>query len=157
MIYPISWLNVGSVISVSRKTGILGVIAGLVMSACSTGNEVAATTSTLPSADPTTAATVRQTTTVPQATNTSASSPDATVTIENFSFTVAADASVGAQITIQNQDSASHTWTSVDEVFDSDGLAPGDTFEFTFSEPGEYAFFCKFHPTQMTGRITVNP
>ena len=141
----------------SRKTVALGVIAVLVLSACSTGNEVAAITSTEGSADPTTSATVQQTTTVPQATSTSESSLDATVTIENFSFTVAADASVGTQITILNQDSGSHTWTSVDEVFDSDGLAPGDIFEFTFSEPGEYAFFCKFHPTQMTGRITVNP
>ena len=148
MNYPISCRNIGSVILAFRETVILGVISVLVLSACSTGNEVAATTATAGSAEPTTA--------VPQ-TSTTASTVDAAITIANFSFTVAATASVGTPITIENQDSASHTWTSVDEVFDSGGLAPGDTFEFTFEEPGEYAFFCSFHPTQMTGRITVNP
>ena len=144
-------------IPVIRKTVILGAVTALALSACSTENEVTATNSTALATGPTTSTAVQQTSTVPQTTSTTGSTVDATVTIDNFSFSVATTASVGTPITIENQDSASHTWTSVDDVFNSGGLAPGDTFEFTFEEPGEYAFFCSFHPTQMTGRITVDP
>ena len=143
-------------IPVFRKTVILGAVAALALSACSTENDVTATNSTALATDPTTSRAVQQTSTVRQTTSTTASI-DATVIIDDFSFSVPTIASVGTPITIENQDSASHTWTSVDDVFNSGGLAPGDTFEFTFEEPGEYAFFCSFHPTQMTGRITVDP
>ena len=61
---------------------------------------------------------------------------------------------MGATVTAVNQDGVSHTWTSDDDVWDSGGLASGESFEFTFDEPGEFSYFCSIHP-QMTGTITV--
>jgi len=34
-------------------------------------------------------------------------------------------------------------------------LATGDSFTFTFDEPGTYTYFCELHP-QMTGTIVVS-
>lgn len=59
-----------------------------------------------------------------------------------------------------------HTVTSADgETFDShpdcgaDCLQKGETFEFTFEEAGEFAYYCKLHGTKdgqgMAGTITV--
>ncbi len=53
-----------------------------------------------------------------------------------------------------NTDGASHTWAAVDGSFDSGTLAEGDSFEFTFDEPGTFEYRCNFHPS-MTGTITV--
>jgi plastocyanin len=37
----------------------------------------------------------------------------------------------------------------------SGNLAPGDTFEVTFTQPGTYDYFCQYHLPGMTGTITV--
>ena len=63
---------------------------------------------------------------------------------------------VGTEVEVENRDTAAHTWTSVDGVFDSGNLGNGDTFTFTFDTPGEYEFFCSIHP-DMKGSITVQP
>jgi hypothetical protein len=34
--------------------------------------------------------------------------------------------------------------------------SPDRTFEFTFTEPGTYLYFCEVHPTAQLGRIVVN-
>lgn len=39
--------------------------------------------------------------------------------------------------------------------FESGELERGETFEFTFDEPGSYEYFCDIHPATMQGRITV--
>lgn len=77
------------------------------------------------------------------------------IVISGFAFTGASTAQVGDTVTVTNQDSVSHTWTSRDDVFDSGTLSNGEIFEFTFDEPGEYGFFCEIHPTTMNGRIVV--
>lgn len=43
------------------------------------------------------------------------------------------------------------------KLFDStiDLRNNGDTFQFTFTNPGTYAFYCQVHPTTMKGTITV--
>jgi len=79
----------------------------------------------------------------------------ASITIADFAFSTPDSVSVGTTVEVTNEDSVSHTWTSDDDVFDSGSLGQGDTFEFAFDEPGEYPFFCKFHPGQMVGSITV--
>jgi plastocyanin len=61
---------------------------------------------------------------------------------------------VGGKVVVTNTDGASHTWTAVDGAFDSGTLAEGQSFEFTFDEPGTYEYRCNIHPT-MTGTITV--
>lgn len=79
---------------------------------------------------------------------------DAEITIEGFAFSGTGSVPVGSTVVATNQDGVTHTWTSVDEVWDSGSLGNGDSFEFTFTDPGEYDYFCSIHP-QMTGSITV--
>ncbi|GBD09922.1 Plastocyanin [Candidatus Thermoflexus japonica] len=62
---------------------------------------------------------------------------------------------------INQEESASHTVTSgapdnPSGVFDSGRLRPGDSFRFTFHQPGTYEYFCSIHP-RMRGRIIVKP
>jgi plastocyanin len=64
--------------------------------------------------------------------------------------------SVGDTVTWTNYDTQSHTVISgvsgqPDGKFDSSPnfnppLAPGQTFSHTFTEAGEYSYFCALHP-----------
>lgn len=78
----------------------------------------------------------------------------AIIVISGFAFNGPESVPVGTTVEVRNNDSAPHTWTSADGVFDSGTLAMTESFEFTFDEPGEYPFFCAIHPS-MTGTITV--
>ena len=67
----------------------------------------------------------------------------------------------GGEVVWSNDDTAVHTVTSgalmdggPDGVFDSDLLGPGETFAHTFTEAGEYPYFCMLHPW-MAGRVVV--
>ncbi|MBW3666042.1 MAG: cupredoxin domain-containing protein [Actinobacteria bacterium] len=76
--------------------------------------------------------------------------------MENISFQpdeITVDA--GTTVTWTNQDSIAHTTTSEETVWDSGNLQDGDTFSFTFDEPGTYAYFCEIHPDRMRATITV--
>ena len=42
------------------------------------------------------------------------------------------------------------------QLFGSQILMPGQSFEATFSEPGEFVYLCKLHPA-MTGVVIVLP
>lgn len=103
------------------------------------------------------------TTTVAQATSTAAADTTggdsgagtASITIADFAFSGPDSIAVGTTVTVTNEDGVSHTFTSEDDVFDSDSIASGESFEFTFDEAGDYTYFCKFHP-QMTGTLTVD-
>jgi plastocyanin len=53
---------------------------------------------------------------------------------------------VGTTVTWTNQDSVIHTVTEVNDAFDSGFLKQGDTWSFTFDEPGEYEYYCLPHP-----------
>ena len=57
-----------------------------------------------------------------------------------------------------NNDSAHHTVTSktapAGGSFNSQDMAPGATFTFTFTVPGTYSYYCVYH-FWMTGTITV--
>jgi plastocyanin len=68
--------------------------------------------------------------------------------------------SVGTTVTWTNNDAQPHTATSGENVtpdgrFDSSILAPGATFEHTFTEAGEYPYFCLLHPN-MVGTLSVS-
>ena len=60
----------------------------------------------------------------------------------------------------ENADTAAHTVTSgtpetgADGIFDSGLFPPGQTFQYQFTEVGEYEYFCLVHPW-MTGVVTV--
>src|SRR5918999_765868 len=68
--------------------------------------------------------------------------------------------SVGTTVTWTNDDSQPHTATSgqnatPDQRFDSGIMAPAATFEHTFTEAGEYPYFCLLHPNQV-GTVSVS-
>ena len=62
---------------------------------------------------------------------------------------------VGTTVRWVNNDGYAHTVTSRDgapTAFDSGEFGEGETFEFTFDEPGSFAYFGQIHPTM---RATV--
>jgi nitrite reductase (NO-forming) len=68
--------------------------------------------------------------------------------------------STGDTVTWTNNDSQPHTATSGENVtpdgkFDSGIMAPKGTFDFTFTEAGEYPYFCLLHPN-MVGTVSVS-
>lgn len=65
------------------------------------------------------------------------------------SLTVAA----GDTVTWTNDDDSPHTATAAGQ-FDSGNLDPGQSFSFTFDEPGTYSYVCLYHD-DMTATITV--
>lgn len=72
---------------------------------------------------------------------------------------------VGTTVTWTNSDIIPHTVTSglsdgvtltPDGFFDSSFLNAGDTFSYTFTEAGEFPYYCLPHPW-MQGKVTVTP
>ncbi len=68
--------------------------------------------------------------------------------------------SVGTTVTWTNDDAQPHTVTSgqnatPDGRFDSGIMAPQATFEHTFTEAGEFPYFCLLHPN-MVGTVSVS-
>ena len=79
------------------------------------------------------------------------------VKIANFTFepqTLIVKA--GTTVTFENEDDIPHQVVATDGAFRSKALDTGDTYAFTFTEPGEIAYFCSLHP-HMQGTITVTP
>ena len=60
---------------------------------------------------------------------------------------------VGDTVTWTNDDDSPHTATAAGQ-FDSGNLDPGQSFSFTFDEPGTYSYVCLYHD-DMTATITV--
>jgi plastocyanin len=77
------------------------------------------------------------------------------VNIDNYAFkdpTITVTA--GTTVVWKNLDDDPHTVTATNGLFDSKGLAQGDTFAYQFTKPGEYAYYCKVHP-MMRGTVIV--
>ena len=53
--------------------------------------------------------------------------------------------SSGATVTWTNAGAVQHTITADDGSFDSGVTDAGDTFSWTFTAPGTYAFYCQIH------------
>ncbi len=70
------------------------------------------------------------------------------------------DVEIGTTIVWDNVDNTMHTVTSgnpndgFDGVFDSDVMSAGDLYEFTFTEAGNYEYYCILHPW-MVGTVNV--
>jgi plastocyanin len=79
------------------------------------------------------------------------------VRIENFAFTPP-DLTVkpGTTVIFRNDDDIPHQVVANDSSFRSKALDTGDTYEFTFTKAGDFAYFCGLHP-HMQGKITVAP
>jgi plastocyanin len=77
------------------------------------------------------------------------------VSIVDFAFQPRA-IFVGQGDTVQwtNTGNAQHTVDSDTEIFESDVLDPGETFSYTFGEPGVFPYHCDIHP-HMRGMVIV--
>src|SRR5437016_1156334 len=93
-----------------------------------------------------------------QSTIAAASSNSASeVKIDNFVFSPGViTVKAGTQVTWINKDDIPHTVDSTEGKFKSAALDTDDKFQFRFTEPGEYPFYCRMHP-KMTGKIIVQP
>jgi plastocyanin len=135
-----------------RKTSsiavlVIAVVAGLVLAGCS---QSAGTTTTAPG----TTTTAPGTTTTGGATTT-AGAGQFQVAIANFAFSPAElTVPVGSKVTWTNNQATNHTVTSDTGAFGSPTLAQGDTFEFTFTQAGQFPYHCSIHTT-MTATIIV--
>ncbi|MFC5526222.1 cupredoxin family copper-binding protein [Rhodanobacter ginsengisoli] len=80
---------------------------------------------------------------------TEASTPPQVVEIIRMAFSPG-DMTVrlGTRVTWINRDQIPHTVTSRDKggVLSSQGLDTGDSYSYTFTRPGDYAYFCAVHP-----------
>ncbi len=81
------------------------------------------------------------------------------VLIQDFAFDAPhIQVAVGDTVTwTQGTDEEPHTATATDDppTFDTGTLTDeGETFEFTFSEAGEFPYYCEIHP-EMLGLVTV--
>jgi plastocyanin len=61
---------------------------------------------------------------------------------------------VNDTVTWKNMDTAPHTVTAKDGTFDSGNLDSGQSYTHTFTTPGTYQIFCKYH-SWMHGTVTV--
>lgn len=79
----------------------------------------------------------------------------ATVDIKDFRFNPdMVEITAGSQVTWTNQEVVVHTATADEDAFNSADLSKGDSFSFTFDEPGEYTYFCQYHDN-MQGTVVV--
>jgi plastocyanin len=87
----------------------------------------------------------------------SSTGPAAEVKIDNFAFTPGViTVKAGTQVTWINHDDIPHTVDSTQGKFKSAAMDTDDKFQFRFTEPGEYPFYCRMHP-KMTGKVIVQP
>jgi plastocyanin len=83
--------------------------------------------------------------------------PVAEVKIDNFAFTPGViTVKAGTQVTWINHDDIPHTVDSAQGKFKSAAMDTDAKFQFRFTEPGEYPFYCRMHP-KMTGKVVVQP
>lgn len=77
------------------------------------------------------------------------------ITIKDFEFEpqkIIVDA--GAEVTVTNDDSATHTVTADDGAFDTGEIEPGGSASFTVSGDSVIPYHCEIHEF-MTGEIVV--
>lgn len=87
-------------------------------------------------------------------------SQEVTAQIDDFFFDpTILKVSVGTTVTWTNEGAAVHTVTSAEDSpnggLDSGNLRGGETYSFTFEEPGTYNYFCVPHPLSMKAVVEV--
>lgn len=96
----------------------------------------------------------------PEETTSEHSSPtmrDTTVVVDMVDMVFKEDSleiTPGTTVRWVNKDPIAHTATSDDGIWDSSFLVEGDSYEYTFTEVGEYPYTCTPHP-EMVGMIVV--
>ncbi len=61
---------------------------------------------------------------------------------------------LGSKVTWINRDEVPHTVRETHNLFRSAALDTGDTFSYTFTQPGTYDYYCSLHP-QMVAKVIV--
>jgi plastocyanin len=93
-------------------------------------------------------------TTADTTTSTTAGSGGSSIVAEDLAFAPATlTVSVGTEVTVENKDGVSHTWTADGDAFD-EALAGGASATHTFDEAGTFAYHCEIH-SSMTGTVVV--
>jgi plastocyanin len=79
-----------------------------------------------------------------------------TVSIDNFTFMSQGPVTIpaGTTVTWVNHDDVPHTVVSTEQKFKSKALDTDEKFSFTFTQPGEYPYFCSIHP-KMVAKVIV--
>ncbi|ORB62067.1 cupredoxin domain-containing protein [Mycolicibacterium tusciae] len=91
----------------------------------------------------------------PESTSSTAAASGPTITMANMSFGDPITVAPGATITLKNDDSAEHSVTSETEGEFDVHVDAGEQGTLTApTEPGEYAFYCVYHPS-MKGTLIV--
>ncbi len=77
------------------------------------------------------------------------------VAIDNFTFNPQTlTVKAGTTVTWTNKDDIPHAVAAVGKQFKSKVMDTDNSYSFTFTTPGTYAYFCSLHP-HMTGTIVV--
>lgn len=91
----------------------------------------------------------------PESTSSTTEASGPTITMANMSFGDPITVAPGATITLKNDDSAEHSVTSETEGKFDVHVDAGEQGTLTApTEPGEYAFYCVYHPS-MKGTLIV--
>ncbi|MDV3136579.1 cupredoxin domain-containing protein [Mycobacterium sp. 29Ha] len=91
----------------------------------------------------------------PESTSGTTEASGPTITMANMSFGDPITVAPGATITLKNDDSAEHSVTSETEGTFDVHVDAGEQGTLTApTEPGEYAFYCVYHPS-MKGTLIV--
>lgn len=105
-----------------------------------------------------TATQTNQQPTAPATTNPSAphAPTSVTINIKNFAFNPSTiTVKTGTKVTWVNSDSTGHTVTSnSSSILNSGILSPGQSYSFTFTNPGSISYHCTIH-SMMKGTIVV--
>ena len=120
----------------------VSVVAMLGLAAC--GSDDKSTDSVAPTVAPTVADTTEQSSSAPAAGG---------VTIADFAFDTGSGVTAGAEFTVTNNDSTTHTFSAVDGTF-SVSVGGGEVGTLTVDAPGTYQVVCQIH-SSMTGTLTV--
>ena len=129
------------------KTFVLASALAILLAAC--GNQAAAPAASAPTASPSAVAS-------PSVAATQTPAAGQVVKAINFAFDPKTlTVPVGTAVTFRNDDAAAHTFTADGGAFDSQRVDTGQTFAFTFSKAGTFAYHCKIHRS-MTATITVS-
>ncbi|MBV9168608.1 MAG: cupredoxin domain-containing protein [Chloroflexi bacterium] len=83
--------------------------------------------------------------------------PASKVTIDNYEFQPAEiTVAPGTTVTWTNaQTDDVHSAVSNDGLWDSDTLDTGKSYQYTFSDPGDFGYYCSQHP-DMQGVVHVS-
>jgi len=127
----------------------------LAVAVAACGSESSYTTSEGDSGTATATASPETTSTAAEPTGTTAEASGPTITMADMSFGDPITVAPGATITVKNDDSAEHSVTSQTEGKFDVHVDAGEQGTLTApTEPGEYAFYCVYHPS-MKGTLIV--